>query len=201
MKEIVPGIYSWSWFSEEKGIDFNGFFVQASAEAVVVDPPPYRQEDLRQMEQLGAPQAILITNRHHIRKSRELAAHFRIPIQIHEADASLVEPRPESTFKDGELLAAGITAIGVPDSKSPGETALHVPRSNTLILGDALIGKPAGSLSLLPASKFKDPDRARQGLRRLLEVPFETILVGDGTPILRRGKEALQEFLSRPAAS
>ncbi len=201
MKEIVPGIYSWSWFSEEKAMDFNGFFVRASGAAVIVDPPPYQNEDLHHMEQLGAPQAIVITNRHHIRKSRELAAHFRIPIQIHEADAALVEPRPERTFKDGDVLAAGVTAIGVPDSKSPGETALHVPWSNTLILGDALIGKPAGSLSLLPASKFKDTDKAREGLRRLLEIPFETILVGDGTSILRRGKEALQEFLSQPAAS
>ena len=198
MKEIVPGIHTWSWFSEEKGIDFNGFLVRGEGESVVVDPPPSTDEDLRQMEQLGPPQAILITNCHHLRKSREIAAHFGIPIRIHEADAPLVDPPLEETFQAGDAFPAGLQAIRVPDSKSPGETALHVPWAGTLILGDALIGKPAGSLSLLPDSKFADPGKAREGLRRFLEVPFRTILVGDGAPILDRGMEALQEFLSGP---
>ena len=196
MREIVPGIHTWSWFSEEKGLDFNGFFARREGEAVVVDPPPYQDGDLLQMEQLGPPQAILITNRHHVRNSREFAAHFRIPIRIHEADAPMVDLQLADTFRDGDALPAGIRAISVPDSKSPGETALHVPWADTLILGDALLGKPPGSLSLLPDSKFQDPRKAREGLRRFLEVFFRTILVGDGTPILHRGKEALQEFLS-----
>ncbi len=201
MQEILPGIYTWSWFSEDKAIDFNGFFVRGPDGAAVVDPPPYDEEDLRHMEQLGAPEAILITNRHHARASRQLAAHFGIPIQIHEADAPLVEPPLGGTFSDGDVLAGGVKAIRVPDSKSLGETALHVPRANALILGDALIGKPPGSLSLLPARMFEDVHKAREGLRQLLEIPFESLLVGDGTSILRRGKQALQEFLSRPAAS
>jgi glyoxylase-like metal-dependent hydrolase (beta-lactamase superfamily II) len=197
MKEILTDVYSWSWFSEDKAIDFNGFFVRGVGGAVVVDPPRYRKVDLQHMEQLGAPQAIVITNRHHARESRTLAAHFGIPIRIQEADAPLVEPPLGGIFKEGDALGAGLKAIGVPHSKSPGETALHVPWANALIVGDALIGKPAGSLSLLPPSKFKDPRKAREGLRCLLDIPFESILVGDGTSILRRGKEALREFLSR----
>jgi glyoxylase-like metal-dependent hydrolase (beta-lactamase superfamily II) len=199
MQEIVPGIHTWSWFSEEKGIDFNGFFVRGPEGAVVIDPPPYGDADLDRMKQLGPPQAILLTNGHHLRNARDLAGQLGIPIRIHEADAAMIDPAPDGTFSDGDPLPAGLATIGIPDGKTPGETALHVPWANAIILGDALIGKPAGSLNLLPAGKFKDPAKARDGLRRLLEVPFDIVLVGDGTPILRRGKEALQEFLARPA--
>lgn len=40
MQEIVPGIHTWSWFSDEKGIDFNGFFVRGPNGAVVVETLP-----------------------------------------------------------------------------------------------------------------------------------------------------------------
>ena len=199
MEEIVPGIHTWSWFSEEKGIDFNGFYVRGPEGSVIVDPPQYSEDDLGQMDRLGAPQAIVISNGHHLRKAHDLAAHFGAPICIHEADASMIDPAPDGTFRDSHALPAHLTAIGIPDGKTPGETALHIPWANAVILGDALIGKPAGCLNLLPPGKFKDPVKAREGLRRLLDIPFETILVGDGVPILRRGKEALREFLARPA--
>jgi len=198
MQEIAPGIHTWSWFSDEKGIDFNGFLVREAGGAVIVDPPPYGDADLEQMKQLGPPQAIVITNGHHLRKARDLAAQFGIPIRIHEADAAMLDPAPDSTFNDGQSLPAGLIAVNLSDGKTPGETALHVPWANAVILGDALIGKPTGKLSLLPAEKFKDPAKAREGLHRLLEIPFDTILVGDGAPILGKGKEALQDFLSRP---
>ena len=48
---------------------------------------------------------------------------------------------------------------------------------------------------MLPAEKFADADRARDGIRSLLEQPFEAILVGDGTSIPVGGREALQRFL------
>lgn len=201
MREIVPGIHTWSWFSDEKGIDFNGFFVRGSEGAVVVDPPPFEEAVLGRMRKLGPPLAVVITNGHHLRRGREVAAHFGIPIYLPAADAPMVDPAPDRTFEDGDSLPAGLIALRIPDAKTTGETALHVPWANAVILGDALIGKPAGSLSLLPPAKFKDPAKAREGLRRLLEIPFDTILVGDGAPILERGKQALQEFFARPTAS
>ena len=142
MKEILDGIYTWFWFSEEKKIAFNGLYVRSAGESVVVDPPPYEQSDLRQMEELGAPEAILLTNVHHVRKSADLARHFDIPIKIHRADASSVDVPIAATFQNGDHLGGGLVAVHVPDSKSPGETAFHHPAAGVLIVGDALIGKP-----------------------------------------------------------
>ncbi len=196
MKEIVTGIYTWSRYSEEKGIDFNGFFVRGSDGCVIVDPPPCPPEVLERMKELGPPTDIIITNRHHVRGAREIAAHFGIPIRINEADASLIDPPAVGTFKDGDMLTAGLKAIGVPDGKSPGETALHAAWAGALILGDALIGKPPGRLSMLPQEKYSDPKRAREGIRRLAEIRFDALLLGDGASFAQGGRAALLEFLS-----
>ncbi len=196
MKEIVTGIYTWSRYSEEKGIDFNGLFVRGSDGCVIVDPPPCSSEILDRMKELGPPTEIIITNRHHVRGARDIAAHFGIPIRINEADASLIDPPAAGTFRDGDMLTAGLKAIGVPDGKSPGETALHAAWAGALILGDALIGKPPGRLSMLPPEKFSDPKRAREGIRRLAEVQFDALLLGDGASFPQGGRAALLEFLS-----
>jgi len=70
-------------------------------------------------------------------------------------------------------------------------------KAGAIILGDALIGKPPGSFSLLPAEKYKDVAAARRGLRRLLEHSFDTVLVGDGASVIRDSRRAVEEFLTR----
>jgi len=66
-----------------------------------------------------------------------------------------------------------------------------------LIVGDALIGKPAGSVSLLPAEKYADLAKAKEGLRRLLKYEFDSLLVGDGASILTGGKSVVERLLGR----
>jgi glyoxylase-like metal-dependent hydrolase (beta-lactamase superfamily II) len=100
------------------------------------------------------------------------------------------------TFKDGELLPGGIWVVHLRDQKSPGESALFLQQGKgILIVGDALIGKPAGSLSLLPPEKYADAGKAKEGLRRLLKYNFDAILVGDGTSILTGAKQAVERTL------
>jgi len=200
MKEIIEGIYTWSWFSQEKQIPFNGFYVRSEEAAVIVDPPPYGGDDLAEMERLGAPVAILLTNVHHGRRSAELAEHFGIPIRLHESDAAGASVKVTSTFKDGDVLEGGLVAVHVPHAKSPGETAFHHQASGALIVGDAIIGKPAGQVRLLPAEKFPDAEKALLGVRRLLEVPFSALLLGDGESLVEGGHDAIRKYLAEAGA-
>jgi glyoxylase-like metal-dependent hydrolase (beta-lactamase superfamily II) len=195
MRKIVEGIHTWSWFSTEKQISFNGFHVRSENEAVLVDPPAYEEADLAKMNELGAPVAILLTNVHHGRQAAALAEHFGIPIKIHESDAGGATVPVASTFKDGDALDGGLVAVHVPHAKSPGETAFHHQASGALIVGDALIGKPAGQVRLLPAAKLPDPVKALEGVRRILEVPFSALLLGDGESLVEGGHDAIQKFL------
>jgi glyoxylase-like metal-dependent hydrolase (beta-lactamase superfamily II) len=105
--------------------------------------------------------------------------------------------KPTKTFKDGELLPGGIWVIHLQDQKSPGESALFLQLGKgVLIVGDALIGKPPGRLSLLPAEKYADAAKAKAGLRRLLKYQFDAVLVGDGTSILTEAKPAVEQAVA-----
>ena len=104
--------------------------------------------------------------------------------------------KPTRTFKDGELLPGGIWVIQLNNQKSPGESALYIQQEKgVLIVGDALIGKPPGSLSLLAPEKYSDADKAKEGLRRLLKYNFDSILVGDGASIVGGAKQAVEQAL------
>ena len=46
MKPILQGIATWSWFSEEKQINFNGHLLDVGEHRILVDPPPLSDADL-----------------------------------------------------------------------------------------------------------------------------------------------------------
>ena len=62
---IVPDVYTWSWFSEPHGYDFNGYLVVHSDGNLCIDPV-VPGDDLAEIERLGVAK-ILITNRNHSR--------------------------------------------------------------------------------------------------------------------------------------
>ncbi|HMU29357.1 MAG TPA: hypothetical protein PKD43_04640 [Nitrospira sp.] len=196
MKQLLPGIWQWSWFSDEKRLDFNGLFLTVGEHRIVIDPPPMTAEASTLIRRQGALDYIIVTNRDHLREAVAYQAEFRCQLQIPEADASQMDVKPTKTYKDGELLPGGIWAIQLKDQKSPGESALYIQQGKgVLIVGDALIGKPAGALSLLPSERYADVAKAKEGLRRLLKYNFDSILVGDGASIVFGAKQAVEQVL------
>ena len=200
MDEILKDVYTWSVFSEEKKLNFNGYFIptqHALFGNVVIDPPPVSDLNLAQMETLGSVQQILITNRNHIRWSRELQEKFDAEIRMNFADAQNEDIISDHNFSDGDMLAGFLKAVVIPDNKSPGETALYWEEKKILFLGDALIGKPPGEVSLLPPEKYADIEKARAGIKVLDPLNFNSVLMGDGDPILIGGKKAIVRFLDQ----
>jgi len=196
MRNLLPGIWQWSWFSEEKQLDFNGLFLTIGEHKILIDPPPMTGEASSVILRNGPVDYIIVTNRDHAREAAMYHTEFRCQLQVPEADASQMDLKPTKTFKDGELLTGGIWAIQLKDQKSPGESALFIQQGKgVLIVGDAFIGKPAGSVSLLPAEKYADIGKAREGLRRLLKYHFDSLLVGDGASILTGAKQAVERSL------
>jgi len=198
MKEIVPGIRTWSVYNTEKGMNFNGWYVRAGDDTVVIDPPKPGDDVLQEMARDGPPAAVILTNKHHTRATETLRATFGCPVLVHESERELMDIPVDRTFRDGDVLPCGLKVHTVSHSKTPGESALLFDGSvKALIVGDAVLGKPAGSLSLLPAPMIRDAGRAIDGLRRLAGVDFEALLLGDGEPILRGGREELLRFIER----
>ncbi|MFY4731103.1 hypothetical protein [Nitrospira sp. BLG_2] len=197
MKQILSDIWQWSWFSDEKQLDFNGLFLVIGEHKILVDPPPMTAEARAVVRRHEPIDYIIITNRDHLREAAVYQAEFRCQMRVPEADAAQMDVKPATTYKDGELLPGGIWVIHLKDQKSPGESALFIERGRgVLIVGDALIGKPAGSVCLLPPEKYVDLQKAKNGLRRLLKYNFDSLLVGDGTSILVGGKQQVEQLLS-----
>ncbi len=64
-----------------------------------------------------------------------------------------------------------------------------------MILGDAVIGNPPVSCGLLSERVMDDPSLLRMSVRKLLDLDFETLLVGDGEAILGGAKARLEELV------
>ena len=196
MREIVDGILTWSWFSEPHGYNFNGYLVHHPGGNLCIDPVEPSEEALARMERDGVAR-IIITNRNHVRKANLIRERTGAPVAIHPADAAYA--REQGATVDDELHAGArigpFTVLGVP-GKSPGEVALHCPKRRILIVGDALIGNPPGKLSLLREKVIDDVPRLRESVEALDVLEVETILPGDGEPILREAHARLQELIA-----
>ena len=40
MKQVLPRIWQWSWFSPEKQLEFNGHLLAVGEHRILIDPPP-----------------------------------------------------------------------------------------------------------------------------------------------------------------
>src|SRR5882724_10803701 len=195
MREILTDIFTWPWFSEPHGYNFNGHFIRHADGNLCVDPVEPSEEDLAELARQGVAR-ILITNRNHSRAANKIRARTGARTAIHPADAP--HARKEGAELDDELnpgdKAGPFVVIGAP-GKSPGEVVLHWPERKILIVGDAVVGDPPGRCKLLPEKVVDDPARLRASVRSLLALDFDILLVGDGEPILKSAKDRLRELV------
>jgi len=197
MKTLLPRIWEWSWFSEEKQLNFNGHLLAVGEHRILVDPPPMSAADMAFARQGDPIDYIILTNRDHVREAEMLREEFHCTVMAPEFDAPEMTMSIDKTFKDGELLPGGIWVVQLSHQKSPGESALFLESGKgVLIVGDALIGNPPGSLRLLPGEKYADIAQARAGLCRLLKYTFDGLVVGDGTSIITEAKPVLEAILN-----
>jgi len=195
MREILTDIFTWPWFSEPHGYNFNGHFIRHAGRNLCVDPVEPNDEELAELARQGVAR-ILITNRNHSRAANKIRARTGARTAIHPADA--LHARKEGAELDDELnpgdKAGPFVVIDSP-GKSLGEVVLHWPERRILLVGDAVVGDPPGRCKLLPDKVVDDPARLRDSVRGLLALDFDILLVGDGVPILQSAKERLRELV------
>ena len=196
MREILKDIFTWPWFSEPHGYDFNGYLIRIPGANLCIDPVEPTAEDLEELARQGVSR-ILLTNRNHSRAANRVRARTQARTAIHPADAP--HARSQATELDDELRVGEkigpLVVVGMP-GKSPGEVALHWPERKILIVGDSVVGSPPGHCKLLPEKVMDDPARLRASVTELLAVDFDILLPGDGDAILDGAKERLQELVN-----
>lgn len=176
---VVPGVWSWSRWQPDRDLDFNSFFIENADGNLVVDPLDPDAETLEALRTRGVA-AVLVTNRDHERASAAVAEATGAPVIASALDAPSLARSPERTVAPGDVLY-GWTVLGFEGLKTPGEIALVDAKRHAGIVGDALWGKPAGALMIMP--KVADLPRAALSLRALRARRLKHLLVGDGACI------------------
>lgn len=196
MKELIPGVFFWSAYRDLIGeVVYSHYVVGARA---VIDPM-LPEEGLDWFEGERQPERVVLSQRHHWRDSEA----FGVEVLCQEDGVALLEEGREATpFAYGEEPAPGIVAHPVWPSGWPGETALHLPDANALLIADAVIRNPEdGSLKFVSDELLgDDPEEARRelsaGLAKLAELEFDTLLLAHGAPRVVGGRDELRDFLA-----
>jgi glyoxylase-like metal-dependent hydrolase (beta-lactamase superfamily II) len=197
LSQIVPDVFTWTWFSERHGYDFNGHLIRSPGGNLCVDPAEMSDAILDELDAVGV-RRILLTNRNHFRAAAKLAERTNARVAAHPADAGFIADNGV-TVDDSLTVGQTVGPFTVVDAhgKSPGEVALHWAARKILLVGDACVGNPPGACALLPEKVMDDPAALRASLRRLAELDFDTLLVGDGASIVGGAKAALTALIAR----
>jgi hypothetical protein len=81
MKQILPGMWQWSQFSNEKQLDFNGLFLMVGEHKILVDPPPLTPEAATFIRRNGPIDYIIVTNRDHAREAASCKCRKPMPVR------------------------------------------------------------------------------------------------------------------------
>lgn len=201
LQALHSNIWMWSEFNEEKGLFFNGFALLTPQGLTLIDPPSAHERMFCQLEEIACPREILLTNADHERESHAFRTHYNIPVRIHHRDAHRLFHKPDDTFDDNAFLSDGLKVLALYHQKSPGECMFYFAEGLALVVGDALIGKPAGQLSQLPAERYPNATAALEELKQVLgdfSDPFNKLLLGDGEPLIKEATDTLKAFLASP---
>lgn len=198
MREIAPGLWHWTARHERIDIEVSSYYLLA--ERVLIDAM-LPADGLAWFERHGAPEHVLMTNRHHDRHAWRLQEAFGCTVHCVRNGLYELEGRgPVEPFDFGDELPGGITAHEV-DAICPDETALHIPAHRALACADGVVRWPGeDALAFVPDELMDEPERTKSGLRsayrRLLGLDFDLLLLAHGAPPTSGAHRALQAFVS-----
>lgn len=191
----IAGVRSWSRWQPDRGMFFNSYLIERAGGNLAVDPLALDEADVRELESLGGIAVVVLTNRDHEREAAQIRSRFGARVLASEIEAPLFGLPLDGTFRDGQEVSDGVVALGLPHGKTPGEVALHLPELRTAIVGDAIVGTPAGSLCLLADDKLADREAFVLALRRLWALRLESLLLCDGAPLFAGADDAIGTLL------
>jgi uncharacterized cupin superfamily protein/glyoxylase-like metal-dependent hydrolase (beta-lactamase superfamily II) len=203
----LDGLYAWSRWQPARGMDFSSYFLVGKGGNTAFDPLPLDDVEEREIEALGGVTTVLLSNRDHERGAAAMRERFGARILCSSGEAPLFDLQVDGVFPLGKAIvpsaraphgqeaAPGVVAIALEGAKTPGEVAFYLPHCDAAIVGDAVLGAPAGSLSFLGDEKLADPQALALSLRRLWMLELRALLTCDGMPLLSGADAALATLL------
>jgi hypothetical protein len=179
VQELRPGLWTWTgthpdWTEKDEwGPEVRSYAYDSGSCLVLFDPisPPTLLEGLVESQELS----VLLTAEWHRRSADECVERFGAHVQASTEQAPADVERRVTYYPD--------------------EVAYWVPRHGALVVGDAFLGENGFKVQdeWLPPGMTRE--EMHEGLRSLLELPVELVLVTHGEPVLENGREALRAAL------
>src|SRR3954454_1828221 len=198
MDEVLPAILHWTTFHEGIGARVHSYFF---VEGAALFDPRVPDEGIEEVGRHGRPEAILLSNRHHLRHAERFAEAFSCPIRAHRSGLHEFRDGPDvHAFEFGDEVAPGVTALEV-GALTPEDTAFRIDAGDgALLFADAVVRDGGGEMAYVPdALMGDDPEGVRRGLTaallRLLAQAFDALLFAPGEPVARVGHERLRAFV------
>jgi glyoxylase-like metal-dependent hydrolase (beta-lactamase superfamily II) len=198
LREVVKNLHGWASFHPQWKVDFNSYALKTSEGVVLIDPLKPDPAVVTQLEALGEPIRVLLTNAHHDRDADWFRKRYKIQVYAHEAAKPDCDTKIDVLLMDGERLPGAIKAMHLPGSAA-GEMAFYAKTSGGIVLvGDTLLNQTDKGLTLLPDAYIEDKKQALKSLQKLLELDFKVITFAHGDPITQNAKRAITSFLKKP---
>jgi len=179
MQELRPGLWTWkaphpAWSeSEPWGPDVRSYAYDTGGSLVLFDPisPPSLVEGLVEAQEIG----VLLTAEWHRRNTDECVERFGARI----------------------FGTAGATPSGVERHRTyyDEEVAYWIPRHGALVVGDVFTNEERFRVRDDWLPEGVSAQAMRDGLRPLLELPVELVLVTHGDPVVEDGQSTLRAAL------
>jgi len=195
VEELAPGLHRWTarhpawesgaepgspadWPPEVGSVAYEGPDALVLVDPLVADWAPLDAL----VERHGRPVVVLTTMRFHGRSRGDVAERYGAELRTHTA-----------------APPAGVRRVPI---EGMDESMVYLEAPRALVPGDRLLGDGAGGVRMCPESwlRYRETGLAelREGLRPLLDLPVELVLVSHGEPVLRDGRAAIAAALARP---
>jgi hypothetical protein len=203
VNEIAGGLWHWKARHPHINSYVSSYYL---AEARVLIDPMIPPDGLAWFDDHGAPEHVLLSNRHHDRDSWRLREAFGCRVHCISNGMHELEGRgPAEPFQFGDVLPGGVVVHEV-DAICPDETALYIPSHRALACADGVVRfRDGDDLGFVPDFLMDDPERTKAGLvaaySRLLDLDFDILLLAHGDPITADAKQALRAFVERFSGS
>jgi glyoxylase-like metal-dependent hydrolase (beta-lactamase superfamily II) len=187
LRDVAPGLWIWrlehpDWKPENDWQpQVTSTCVESRGEVAVLDPlaPPDDAEEIWAQLDAHPPTLVVVLKPDHVRDVdlfvRRYGARAYGPALFWRNDIPEAELEP---IEPGTELPGGLLALY--DGRGRNETPLWLPKQRALVFADALTA-PDGELRVWSTPWHEE--RALPALRKLLELPFEHVIVSHGEPV------------------
>ena len=187
VREVVPGLWLWRIEHPEWAPhlgwepEVTSTCVASGGEVVLIDPlaPPSEAREVWARLDASPPTVVAVLKPDHVRDVdlfvRRYGARAFGPYLFWRGEAPETELEP---VEPGTELPGGLVALY--DGRGRMETPLWLPEQRGLVFADALTA-PRGEL-LVWSTPWHE-ERALPALRKLLDLPFELVVVAHGEPV------------------